>query len=74
MSNLKQIYELKPGKLKRIAREATSDGFAKAIESNITVVYSEGNILIERYPNGKKTKLSKLTREKQNLTSKFKLR
>ena len=74
MVKLKQISELKPAKLKQIAIEATSEGFSRAIKTNITVVYSEGNELFERQPNGKKTRLKRLIRGKQNLTSKFKLK
>lgn len=74
MGKLKQIHELKPAKLKRIAIEATSEGFSRAIKTNITVVYSEGDELLERQPNGEKTRLKSLIRGKQNLASKFKLK
>ena len=74
MTNSKQIQELKPDKLKSIAKEATSAGFANALKSNIAIIYSEGNALVERQPNGKKIKLASLKREKHTLTSKFKLK
>ena len=74
MSNSKQIHELKPEKLNRIARKATSDGFVKALKLNISVIYTEKNALIERQSNGKKIKLAALKRNKQTLTNKFKLK
>lgn len=74
MDNLKQIREIRPEELNHIARKATSDGFARAIKSNIVVVYTEGNALIERQPNGKKVTLIRLKREKRTLTNKFKLK
>jgi hypothetical protein len=42
MDNLKQIREIRPEELNRIARKATSDGFVKAIKSNITLVLLKG--------------------------------
>lgn len=74
MNNLKQIQELRPNKLKSIAREATSAGFVKALKSNLSVIYTEGNVLVERQPNGKKIKLASLKHEKRTLTTKFKLK
>lgn len=73
MGKLKRISELKSAKLRQIAVEATAEGFSRAIKTNITLVYSEGNELVERQPNGKKTRLKSFIRAKQNLTSKFKL-
>ena len=74
MSNSKEIHELRPEKLNRIAREATSDGFAKALKVNIAVIYTEENTLVERQPDGKKVRLSDFKRDKQTLTNKFKLK
>ena len=73
MKKIKQIHEIRPAELNRIAKLATADGFAKAIKSNITVVYTEGDVLIERHPNGEKVMLKRLKREKRTLTNKFKL-
>lgn len=74
MTTLKQIQELRPGKLKSIAKDATSAGFAKAVKSNLSIVYAEGDMLVERQPGGKKIKLAVLKHEKRTLTSKFKLK
>jgi hypothetical protein len=74
MSNSKQSHELKPAELNRIAREATSRGYAKALKVNISVIYTEKNTLVERHPDGKKVKLAGLKREKLTLTNKFKLK
>jgi hypothetical protein len=74
MSNSKQIHELRPERLNRIARKATSDGFVKALKENIAVIYTEKNALVERQPNGKKIKLAGLERNKQTLSNKFKLK
>ena len=74
MGNSRQIFEIQPEELNRIARKATSDGFAKAIKSDITVIYTEGNSLIERMPNGKKIRVKSLNRENRVLKSVFKLR
>lgn len=54
MTILKKIQELRPNKLKSIAKEATSAGFAKALKSNLSIVYAEGDVLVERQPGGKK--------------------
>jgi len=40
----------------------------------MTLVYTEGDALIERQPNGKKVTLVTLKRGQLNLTSKFKLK
>lgn len=74
MGKNKQIHEIRPAELKRIAQSATADGFTKAIAANMTLVYTEGNVLIERHPNGKKVTLSKLKRDTRTLTNKFKLK
>jgi hypothetical protein len=74
MGNSRQIFEIQPDELNRIARKATSDGFAKAIKSDITVIYTEGNSLIERMPNGKKIRVKSLNRENRVLNSVFKLK
>ena len=74
MDNLKQLHEIRPEELNLIARKATSDSFAKAIKSSITMVYTEGNALIERQPDGVKIILRKLKRRKQTLTNTFKLK
>ncbi len=74
MVKLKQISELKPAKLKRIALEATAEGFSKAIETNITIVYAEGNALVERHPDGKKIRIKRLVRGQQRLSTRFKLK
>jgi hypothetical protein len=74
MGNSRQIFEIQPDELNRIARKATSDGFSKAIKSDITVIYTEGNSLIERMPNGKKIRIKSLNRENRVLNSVFKLR
>lgn len=70
----KQIHEIRPAELNRIARKATSDSFTKAIQSNIPLVYTEGGALIERQPDGKKVTLVRLKRGQTTLTSKFKLK
>jgi hypothetical protein len=74
MINSNQIQELKPNKLIRIAKEATSAGFANALKTKLSIVYTEGNMLVERLPNGEKRKLTSLKRKKQTLTNKFKLK
>jgi len=74
MDNLNHIQELKPNKLKNIAREATSAGFANALKSKLSIVYTEGATLVERQSNGKIKKLASLKREKHTLTSNFKLK
>ena len=74
MRNSRQIFEIQPDELNRIARKATSDGFAKAIKSDITVIYTEGNSIIERMPNGKKIRVKSLNRENRVLNSVFKLK
>jgi len=74
MGITKQIHEIRPAELNRIAKKATSDSFTKAIRSNMTLVYTEGDALIERQPNGKKVTLVTLKRGQLNLTSKFKLK
>ena len=70
----KQIHEIRPAELNRIAKKATSDSFTKAIRSNIALVYTEGDALIERQPDGKKVMLVRLKRGQSTLTSKFKLK
>lgn len=70
----KQKHEIRPSELNRIAREATSDSFTKAIRSNITLVYTEGDALIKRLPDGKKVTLFRFKRGQPTLTSKFKLK
>lgn len=70
----KQKHEIQPAELNRIAKEATSDSFTKAIRSNITLVYTEGDVLIKRLPDGKKVTLFRLKRGQPTLTSKFKLK
>lgn len=74
MGSSKQIHEIRPSELNRIARKATSDSFTKAIRSNMTLVYTEGDALIERQPDGKKVTLIRLKRGQPTLTSKFKLK
>lgn len=74
MGITKQIHEIRPAELNRIAKKATSDSFTKAIRSNMTLVYTEGDALIERQPNGKKVTLVTLKRGSITLTSKFKLK
>lgn len=74
MGNSKNISEIQPEELNHIARKATSDGFAKAIKSNITVVYTEGNALIERLPSGKKIRLKSLNRQTRVINRVFKLK
>ena len=74
MKKIKQIHEIRSAELKRITQTATADGFTKAIASNITLVYTEGNVLVERHPNGKKVTLKRLKRDTRTLTNKFKLK
>ena len=74
MTTIKQIQELRPAKLKSIAKEATSAGFAKALKSNLAIVYTEGDVLVERQPGGKKIKLAVLKHEKRTIANKFKLK
>ncbi|MBW8332178.1 MAG: hypothetical protein K0M40_09175 [Prolixibacteraceae bacterium] len=74
MSILKPIKKISPRKLKNIASEATSEGFSKALKSNLSIVYAEGNILVERHPSGKKIRLGSLKCEKKLITNKFKLK
>jgi hypothetical protein len=74
MGTSKNISEIQPEELNHIARKATSDGFAKAIKSNITVVYTEGNELIERLPSGKKIRLKSLNRQTRVINRVFKLK
>lgn len=74
MITSKKTKELQPGKLKSIAKEATSAGFAKALASDLSVIYAEGDTLVEQQPGGKKKMLSMLKREKRTITTKFKLK
>ncbi len=74
MSHSIQKQELGPKKLKRLAREATAQSFARALRSKFVIVYKEGNTLIERQPDGTKIKLASLSHEKKNITTRFKLK
>ena len=74
MISLRQNQELSPTRLKNIARRATAESFAKAINSRISVVYTEGKSLVKIQPNGVKVILSNIKQEKIIKGNRFKLK
>ncbi len=74
MNSLKQTESLRTERLVRIARKATATGFSKAVAGKVAVVYTDGEKVVERQPDGEVKTIDRLKNHPVKISQRFKLK